>query len=98
MLKMVKNKNGEDCPHIQCAHCEKLIENAELALAMWRSEDSQLSEDGKVYIVHKECSYEFEGDDYFWKSQELIQFMRRLVHNTKADITDDRIGAMLDEL
>jgi len=90
-----------------CDVCGKRIEDAGLALAMWKATEGRLLEDGKVHFCHKACHGKLDGDDpVVWSSseltkrsaEELTDYLRRLVHNTKARIAEDVGAKLLDEL
>ena len=99
MIQFIKNENGRTAPIIRCDVCGKRIEDAGLALAMWKATEGKLLEDGQVHFCHKACHVKLNGDDpVVWSSSELTDYLRRLVHNTKARIAEDEGTKLLDEL
>jgi len=99
MIRVSKTESGRTAPVILCDHCGKPIENAGLALAMWKKQREVLLEDGKVHFSHKACHEKIEGDEpTLWASSELRDFLRRLVHNVQADISEDIGTEFLDNL
>ena len=99
MIRVSKTASGRTAPVILCAHCEMPIDDAGLALAMWKKQRDVLLEDGKVYFSHKACHEKIEGGEpTLWASSELRDFLRRLVHNVQADISEDIGTEFLDNL
>ncbi|HPS07675.1 MAG TPA: hypothetical protein PLG22_09100 [Kiritimatiellia bacterium] len=95
----MKIENGRTAPIIRCDVCSKRIEDAGLALAMWKTKEGKLLEDGKVHFCHKACHEKLdEADPVVWSSSELTDYLRRLVHNTKVRIAEDVGAKLLDEL
>ena len=98
MTHVVRSDTGT-VPLILCDHCSKPIEKAGLALAMWKRDGDNLLEGGKVYFSHKACHEKLEGNNpLIWGSSELTDFLRRLVHNAGADISENMGTELLDRL
>ena len=100
MIRITKTDEGRSAPTITCDQCGKLIDEAKWGNCHWKTRDGNLTEDGKLYFTHKQCCTAFESADssIMWHSTELTAFLRRLVHNLKADLSEDIGDRMLDQL
>ncbi len=95
MLKVTLNEEGRSVPSFLCDNCGDFIDDAGLALVLWKRNKKHLIEAGKIYFIHKRCVDEFEKGEV-WSSSELNQFLRRLIKNSKANVSENEGTDFLD--
>lgn len=95
MVKITLNHEGDSVPSIICDKCSDFIDDAGVALVLWKRNRKHLPDAGNVHFIHKKCVDEFEKGGV-WSSCELNQFLRRLVNNIKADISENMGTDFLD--
>ena len=98
MIKVMKTESGRTAPVIVCDQCGTQIQDARMALVMWRKDHGVILDDGKIHHVHKACHDALEGDSPInWASSELTAFLRRIASNTNADTSDNPGTELLDK-
>ena len=96
MVKITLNEEGRAVPSLLCDNCLDFIDDAGLALVLWKRNNKHLPDAGKVYFTHKKCEDDFKKGEV-WGDMELNQFLRRLIHNIKADISENMGTDLLDD-
>lgn len=97
MIHLVKADNERTAPVITCDECDQRITHAGDAFCLWKRGEV-LPDDGRPYFVHKVCLDRFEGSSREWVSMELNDFLRRLVHNSDANVHATPDSGLLDKL